>query len=536
MPLDHPACYRALSARDPRFDGVFFVGVTSTRIYCRPVCRARTPREASCRFFSHAAAAERSGFRPCLRCRPELAPGNSPVDATAILAEQAARAIAAGALNGGSVDTLAASLGITARHLRRTVADHLGVSPIALATTQRLLLAKRLLHETTLPVGQVAFAAGFESLRRFNAAFKGQYRLTPAALRRAVSVDDDTTHHHPGRPAGDHNAEGAGAPMLAGHLELTLAYRPPFDWESLIDFLGARAAPGAEGVTNGRYACTVRLPAPAAAGEQSAVAEELLGDVQVEMRSSASDRRGRREGGQQILVARVSPSLIPSLMPLLARLRDLLDLDANPSVIARHLVRGGLLESGAALGGVRVPGTLDGFALAVRAILGQQVSVRGATTLMGRLVEAFGAPYAGRDPALTRLMPTAAVLAALRTGDVALLGMPRARADAVLALARAVAGGGLSLTAGADATRTIRALTALPGIGDWTAHYIAMRALRWPDAFPANDLVLRRSAGNVTAGQLRTRAEGWRPWRAYAAMHLWRTAAAGTAATRTTTT
>lgn len=568
MPLDRPSCYRALTARDARFDGVFFVGVTSTRIYCRPVCRAKTPREGNCRFFSNAAAAERAGFRPCLRCRPELAPGNAPVDAGVVLAERAARAIAAGALNGASVEALAESLGVTGRHLRRAVVQHLGVSPIDLATTHRLLLAKRLLHESSLPVGQVAFAAGFDSLRRFNAAFKARYRLTPAALRR--EADEGSAHvvagartaASSGARAGTATAKHAGgrastsAPRrvavattpnverdvlaagdgmdaergAADDLVLALEYRPPLHWESLVGFLAARATPGAESVEQGRYAATVRLPAvlPSAESASATREREIVGHVVVEMRADDGRRpRGAtpHTAGRGTIVARISPSLVPVLMPLLARLRDLLDLDANPDVIARHLVRAGVVDSAAAFAGVRIPGTLDGFALAVRAILGQQVSVRGATTVMGRLVERFGEPYAGAHASLTRLMPTAARLAQSTTADVATLGMPGARADAVIALARAVVAGDVTLTPGADAGRVIKALTALPGIGDWTAHYIAMRALRWPDAFPANDLVLRRAAGNLTAAQLIKRAEPWRPWRAYAAMHLWRTSA-----------
>lgn len=525
MPLDRSSCYRALSARDARFDGVFYVGVTSTRIYCRPVCRARTPRATNCRFFSHAAAAERAGFRPCLLCRPELAPGNAPMDAAAVLAQRAARAIAAGALNDASVEDLAESLGVTARHLRRAVTGQLGVSPIDLATTHRLLLAKRLLHETTLPVAQVAYAAGFESLRRFNDAFKRRYRLTPAALRREVA--------------------GAGREEATAddHIELVLDYRPPLDWGSLIDWLAARATPGAECVEEGRYAATVRLPSSMVEGVRiDAVTgarghgSDIVGHVEIGMRygyrtgRKALSRRTTESGHTQgTIVARISPTLLPVLMPLLSCLRDLLDLDANPDAIARHLANAGAIASPSAFGGVRIPGTLDGFALAVRAIVGQQVSVRGATTIMGRLVERFGEPYVGGHLALNRVMPTAQCLARLATGDIASLGMPRARADAILALARAVAGGAITLTPGADAERTVRALITLPGIGEWTAHYIAMRALRWPDAFPANDLVLRRAAGNVTAAQLVRRAEAWRPWRAYAAMHLWRTATAPSA-------
>ena len=508
MPMDRSSCYRALRARDARFDGAFFVGVTSTGIYCRPVCRSKTPRVANCRFFSNAAAAERSGFRPCLRCRPELAPGNAPVDATRALADQAVRAITDGALTGHSIETLAQRFGVTSRHLRRAVTERLGVAPIELATTQRLLLAKRLLHESSLPVGQIAFAAGFESLRRFNAAFKQHYRLNPAALRRAAADSDMPVE-----------ADGA--------IELTLAYRSPIHWDALMTFLAARATPGVEYVESSRYAATVRLPGAPRAADGAAprgriVLSEVVGDVLVERRVAGA--RGQRTArANHEVVVRVSPSLVTALMPLLARVRDVLDLDANPDVIARHLAKAGLLAKPAQLAGVRIPGALDPFALAVRAILGQQVSVKGATTVMGRLVAAFGTPYAGGDPRLTRLMPTPHAIARLRTGDLATLGMPGKRADAVIALARGVVDGTLDLSPGADPARACAALTALPGVGDWTAHYIAMRALRWPDAFPANDLVLRRAAGNLTAAQLLKRAEAWRPWRGYAAMHLWRT-------------
>jgi AraC family transcriptional regulator of adaptative response / DNA-3-methyladenine glycosylase II len=608
MTLDRASCYRALTARDARFDGVFYVGVTSTRIYCRPVCRVKMPRAANCRYFSHAAAAERAGFRPCLRCRPELAPGNAPgnalVDATAQLAERATRAIAAGALNGGSLEALAGSLGVSSRHMRRAVAAHAGVSPIDLATTYRLLLAKRLLHETTLPVAQVAFAAGFESLRRFNASFKGRYRLSPAALRRDATTGEKTPPSaaaravaHDARLVTAHmvsartvtarpvtarpvtarpvtarpvtarpvtarpvtartvGARTVGAQSVAARpvklrrdassttesttdttqIDLTLEYRPPLDWDSLLAFLAARATPGAEYVDAGRYVSTVRITrsgathADARASRALAPVDVVTGHLEVALHAPRPARASRGRGATperagQVHV-RLSPSLLPVLMPLLARVRDLLDLDANPDAIARHLVQSGVAVSAQSFGGIRIPGTLDGFALALRAILGQQVSVKGATTVMGRLVTRFGEPYSAGDPRLTRLMPAAATIGACSTGDIATLGMPGARADAVIALARAVAGGALDLAPGGDVDRTMRTLTALPGIGDWTAHYIAMRALRWPDAFPANDLVLRRAAGNVTAARLLARAEAWRPWRAYAAMHLWRGAA-----------
>lgn len=489
MPLDHVSCYRALSARDARFDGVFFVGVTSTRIYCRPVCRARTPRRDNCRFFSNAAAAERSGFRPCLRCRPELAPGASPVEATSVLAEHAARRIADGALNEGGVDALAREFAVTSRHLRRSVQQHLGVSPLELATTHRLLLAKRLLHDTTLPVTQVAYASGFESPRRFNDAFKRRYRLAPSALRRAARAD-----------AAPERGGSADAVADAPAVTLALEYRFPLDWEALLAFLAVRATPGVEVVDGARYARSIRIGAH-------------VGEFSV--------ARGD-DGGRHTLAATISPSLLPVLMPLLARVRDLLDLDANPDVISAHLVAADLPVSPRLVAGTRIPGSVDGFELTVRAILGQQVSVKGATTLMGRFVEAFGERYRGDDARLSRLAPTAARVARATTREIAALGLPAGRAEAIRRLAIAVADESLVLAPGVDVHRTMARLTALPGIGDWTANYVAMRALRWPDAFPAGDLALRKAVGGATPGALLRVAERWRPWRAYAAMALWR--------------
>lgn len=492
MTLDNNSCYRALTARDPRFDGVFFVGVTSTGIYCRPVCRARTPRRTNCRFFSNAAAAERMGFRPCLRCRPELAPGASQIEATTALAEQAARRIAAGALNEGSVDELARELAVTSRHLRRSVQQHLGVSPIELATTHRLLLAKRLLHETTLPVTQVAFASGFESARRFNDAFKRRYRLAPGQLRRDARTDA-------GEVASPSDSDSLGGEMVT----LTLEYRAPLDWNALVGFLAKRAAPGVERVDGTRYSRTLHLSGH-------------TGHFSVE--PSPND------GRQTTLAASISPSLVPVLMPLLARIRDLFDLDANPDAIAAHLIRGGLPSDAETIAATRIPGSVDPFELTVRAILGQQVSVAGATTLMGRFVRTFGESYRDGGALFTHLAPTATRVARAAPSELASLGIPATRAEALRRLAVEVSSGNLSLApgGGGDVRRTMDALVALPGIGEWTANYVAMRALRWPDAFPAGDLVLRKAAGDMTPAALIKRAELWRPWRAYAAMALWR--------------
>ena len=488
MPLDTAGYYRALAARDRRFDGVFYVGVTSTGIYCRPVCRARTPRRERCRFFNNAAAAERAGFRPCLRCRPELAPGHSSVDAVGRLASAAASRIAEGALNSGDVESLARELGVGSRHLRRVLEREVGVTPVELAQTQRLLLAKRLLTDSELPVTEIAHASGFQSLRRFNALFRSRYLLNPTGLRRVHRSGD----------GGPRATIGHQAQRDDGAVVLSLSYRPPFAWEALLRFLAARATPGVESVEADQYVRTI------------AIGEHRGWVVAIHARSGDA------------LSVTVSASLAPMLMVVLARLRQLFDLDANPLDIDGHLSREGLGPLVRRTRGLRVPGAVDGFELAVRAILGQQVSVRGATTLAGRFVAAFGEPLSAGG-SLARLTPTAERVAEATIEQIAAIGLPRARAASIHTLARALADGDIHLTAGANALETMRRLTSLPGIGAWTAQYVAMRALRWPDAFPASDLALRRAAGTPTRAKLERAAERWSPWRAYAAMHLWST-------------
>jgi AraC family transcriptional regulator of adaptative response / DNA-3-methyladenine glycosylase II len=465
-PLDHDSCTRALEARDPRFDGVFFVGIRSTGIYCRPICPARTTLRKNRRFFSSAAAAERAGFRPCLRCRPELAPGLARVDAVPRLVQSAAARIAAGAMNGRDVEALARELGVTGRHLRRAMQTELGVSPIQLAQTHRLLLAKHLLTDTRLPVAQVAYASGFQSVRRLNALFRARYELNPKALRRRPMPSRDDAR-------------------------LTLSYRPPIDWDALLAFLAARATPGVESVDDGTYSRTVMIGGH-------------VGVVRVSHRAPA-------------IHVDVSASLVPVLMQVCARVRHLFDLDAEPDRIDAHLSKafGRKLRRG-----VRVPGAFDGFELAVRAILGQQVSVRGATTLMARLVERLGSRIEGQG-SLGFVAPTADCVAAATVSEIQAIGLPSARAATIHRLATAVAHGELHISPDADVREMTRRMLELPGIGPWTAEYVAMRAVHWPDAFPSSDLVLRRNAGNLTSAQLLRAAEKWRPWRAYAAMHLW---------------
>jgi AraC family transcriptional regulator of adaptative response / DNA-3-methyladenine glycosylase II len=475
MDLDPDHCYRSLHARDTRFDGLFYVGVTSTGIYCRPICPTRLPRRANCRFFANAASAEREGFRPCLRCRPELAPGGAPMDAVGRVAGLAVARIEAGALNEGSFDQLAAEFDISGRQLRRAIERHYGVAPVELAQTRRLLLAKQLLTETQIKVAEVAFASGFSSLRRFNHLFRSRYRLSPGALRRsqAPTTAPDT-------------------------VTLKLAYRPPLDWDGLLAFLVGRGAAGVEAAVERRYVRAVRLG------------------------SSAGWIAAGPAAGESALRVEVSLGLLPVLTPLLARLRRLFDLDANPQAIAEHLKADHRLRpSVERRPGLRVPGAFDGFELALRAVLGQQVTVKAATTIFGRCARAYGEPLPTPFEAVNCTGPRPALIAAADEDAIAGLGMPGARARTVLALARAVHDGHLRLEPGADPGRTVAALKELPGIGDWTAQYVAMRALRDPDAFPASDLGIYRALGVSKPRDALAAAEAWRPWRAYAVLHLW---------------
>jgi len=479
MELNPSRCYEAMKARDARFDGSFFVGVSSTGIYCRPVCTVRMPRQDNCSFFANAASAERAGYRPCLRCRPEIAPGQapavSPVDAVRTAARWAATRIEAGALNDGDFEALAAEYGLSSRQLRRDVEREYGVTPVELAQTRRLLLAKQLLTDSGLPMTQVATASGFGSLRRFNHLFKTRYGLSPGALRRGRDT----------------------APADAA-IVLKLAYRPPLNWTHLLGFLTGRGAAGVECVEDGRYWRTLRLGA-----HRGWLSAEPV-------------------PGQHVLRLRVAPSLLPALTPLLARVRALFDLDANPSVIEAHLRQHRVLRDIVRRqSGLRVPGATDGFELALRAVLGQQVTVKAATTLFSRFAEAFGEPAQTPCAGLRYFGPQAEVVAQASRERIIRLGLTSKRAETVLHLARACASGEVHLHAGAEPLMTIAKLDELPGIGAWTAHYIGMRALRWPDAFPHSDLGLMKALNLRKPKEMLAAAEAWRPWRAYAALHLW---------------
>jgi AraC family transcriptional regulator of adaptative response / DNA-3-methyladenine glycosylase II len=598
MTLDFDTCYRAVLARDARFDGRFFTAVTSTGIYCRPICPARTPARRNMRFFPHPGAAEAAGFRACRRCRPETSPGSPDWNVRADLAARAVRLIADGYVDEHGVTGLADRLAVTERHLRRLLLAELGAGPLALARTTRLQTARRLLAETSMPVTEIAFASGFASVRQFNASFQESYGQPPSALRPNAAAVARTGQHGPGAtgrraggmagpaagravgrtsaraasaasaasPAAGPGARYAGAPG-AGQpegtwLTLRLAGRPPLDSGALLDFLALRAVPGIEQVTGHTYRRTINTPGG------PGIIELLL------PAAAAADGQPRTRGagpvpGQVLLRARL-PRL-RGLGQVVSRCRQLLDLDADPQAINAVLAADDLLAPlVAARPGLRVPGAYDGFELAVRAVLGQQVSLAAARTFARRIAARYGgrlpaptggpaptrdrvptgdrvtpsdlagglagahvtgADLAGTDPrqggrargaagpadaAPTLLFPRAADLA---EADLSGLGLTTARQTTLRALATAVASGGLALDQGADPEETAARLAALPGIGPWTVAYILMRAVGDPDAFPASDLGLRRAVERLGGGP--GMARRWRPWRAYAAVHLW---------------
>jgi AraC family transcriptional regulator, regulatory protein of adaptative response / DNA-3-methyladenine glycosylase II len=461
--VEREAAYRAVRSRDRRFDGRFFVAVRTTRIYCRPGCPAPTPLLKNVQFYVCAAAAEAAGFRACLRCRPDAAPGSPAWRGVEVTVSRALRLIDDGGLDGDGVEALAARLGVGARHLRRLFAEHVGASPGQVALTRRVHFARKLLDETALPITQVAQAAGFASLRRFHASVRSAFGRAPRELRQSGGV--------------------AGERLL-----LRLPFRPPYDWTLLAAFLGARAVPGLERVDERGY-----LRAHGEGLVRVFPLDERALGLEVESGARPLDR-------------------------LAARARRVFDLDADPLEIAAVLsVDRRLRPSLKARPGLRVPGAWDGFELAVRAIYGQQVSVAGATRMLGKLVAAHGVPLLRPRDGVTHRFPTAAVL---RRADPSTLGVPRARGRALVALAEAVDDGRLVLDGSAPLDETLARLEELPGVGPWTAAYVAMRALGEPDAFPSGDLGLVRALG-VEARALARRAEAWRPFRAYAAMHLW---------------
>jgi AraC family transcriptional regulator of adaptative response / DNA-3-methyladenine glycosylase II len=490
MDLHPDACYRAVSTRDARFDGRLFVGVKTTGIYCRPICPARTPKRENVVFFASAAAAQEAGFRPCLRCRPETSPDTALWRGTANTVSRALVLIEAGALDTDSVEALADRLGLGERQLRRLFQQHLGASPLAVATTRRVHLAKQLIHETRLGMAEIALAAGFGSVRRFNETFQQLFGRPPSTLRR----------HRSGAPP-------------AERVAVRLAFRPPYDWEAMLSFLGARAIPGVEVVAPRRYARTITV-----GGEHGTLTVE----------PSARNQ----------LAVTIAVGQLRALPAIIARVRRVFDLAADPTAIAEDLGRDPVLAPlVAARPGLRVPGAWDGFELAIRAILGQQISVGAATKLAGKLVSRHGEalPEALRRDGLTHVFPAPAALAAT---DLASLGMPRTRASALSALAAAVVADPQIFGPRRSLDAAITQLRSLAGIGEWTAQYIAMRELREPDAFPTADIGLLRAMADASGrrpspAELLARAERWRPWRAYAALHLWAADAASATQART---
>ena len=472
-PVD--VCYRALASRDARFDGRLFVGITTTGIYCRPICPARSAKRENCRFFASAAAAQGAGFRPCLRCRPEISPDAAAWRGTSNTVSRALGLIAEGGCDGDAgVTALASRLGVGERQLRRLFDKHLGAPPVAVAQTRRILFAKQLIQDTGLTMSAVAEASGFGSVRRFNDAFRKLYGCTPRALRRSRSDTAAVT--------------------------VKLGLRPPYDWDRLIGFLAARAVEGVEIVESGRYARTIEIGGS-------------FGSIAV-------------VPGRGCLAATIRFPDVRALLGIVARLRRVFDLDADVAAIGEHLsCDQELAPLIAKRPGLRAPGGWDGFEMAVRAILGQQITVTGARRLAGKLVDLTSPPLAPEttgDERLCAVFPTAQRLA---EKDIAALGMPAARLRSLKALAVAAATDPHLLDPVGTHDEAVARLLALPGFGPWTAQYWALRALRDGDAFPAADVaLLRATCGDgprPPPQMLLSRAESWRPWRAYAAQHLW---------------
>lgn len=477
---NHEVYYAAMKSRDPRFDGRFFIGVHTTGIYCRPVCPAPNPKSENVSFYPTAAAAKKAGFRPCLRCLPESSPGTPEWDSASTSIAQALRMISAGYLNENSVDELAEELYLSSRQLRRLFEEHLGASPNEVAQTQRLHFAKKLINETNLNMTEVAFSAGYSSVRRFNTVIQKTYGRSPLSLRKGK--------------------KGARGVVEDGSLSLSLMYRPPYDWAGIINFLSARAIPGVERVTDRSYRRSVSVG-------------KARGVIKVQPHEK-----------KRALRLQVSPGLAQGLFSIVENVKRIFDLKAFPHEIADHLEKDGLLANlVAANPGLRLPGAWDGYELTIRAILGQQVSVKAANTLAGRIVKEYGErleePNGG---GLESIFPTPQRLAKAKLDKIGLTGQ---RAKAIRGVSRAVNSGELKFDGAATPEDTAAVLVSIPGIGDWTAQYVAMRALGNPDAFPSSDLGLRKAMSNgqglISPAVLRKKSEVWRPWRSYAAIYLW---------------
>lgn len=475
MNLDLQVCSGARLTRDPRFDGKFFIGVVGSGVYCRSICPAPTAKEKNVRYFPTAAAAAEAGFRPCLRCRPESSPGTPAWLGTSNTVSRALRLIGEGGLEDGGIEVLAERLGIGSRHLHRLFLKHLGATPMAVAQTRRLHFAKKLIDETNLQMNQVALASGFGCVRRFNAGIRKVYRRTPTQIRRLARQAEIQPDNH---------------------YQFRLHFRPPYHWQAMLDFLAARATPGVEVVEDGMYRRTISLHG------RDGYFEVALAE------------------GRDALLLRISFSDPQALFFIVERVRSMFDLNADWASIVQNLRSDPVLRAGVeADPGIRVPGCWSGFELAVRAIVGQQITVKGATAMAGRMATRFGKTLCG-PAGLTHIFPTPQVLANAPLGDIGLTG---ARVETIRALSRAVRTGKIRFEGGASSESFLNRLCEISGIGKWTAQYVAMRALGEPDAFPSSDLGLLRAMALENSHDLELRAEAWRPWRAYAAMYLWRT-------------
>jgi AraC family transcriptional regulator, regulatory protein of adaptative response / DNA-3-methyladenine glycosylase II len=479
MDLDWQVCSRARLSRDARFDGKFFIAVLTSKVYCRSICPAPTAKEKNVRYYPSAAAAAEAGFRPCLRCRPECSPGTPAWLGTPSTVSRALRLIAESGLADGGVEVLAERLGVGSRHLRRLFLQHLGATPSAVAQTRRLDFAKKLIDETTLPMSDVALASGFGCVRRFNAAIRKVYHRTPTQIRRI--------------------SRQSGLP-LENEYFFRLRFRPPYNWKGMLRFLAPRATPGVETVDSASYRRTISL-------------NGSHGWMEVSLDA-------RNDG----LAVRVQFGDPRSLFLIIERIRSMFDLNADWAAIAQGLAGDAVLAWRMdANPGLRVPGCWNGFELAIRAILGQQITVKGATALAGRLAKTLGQPFSAPG-GLTHLFPQPDVLA---DANLAGVGLTKARSETIRALARAVCEGRLRFDGIVDSQDFLAGMCEIPGIGKWTAQYVAMRALGEPDAFPSGDLGLLRALGLESPRELERRAETWRPWRAYAAMYLWSDCGAG---------
>ncbi len=480
--LDKTACYAALKAHDPRFDGHFFVGVSSTGIYCRPICRVKLPKEENCTFFLSAPAAEASGYRPCRRCRPELAPGLSLADSTSDLVQKAAMIIEENCLADMKIADLAAMLNVTDRHLRRAFSAQFGVTPVQYLQTRRLLLAKCLLADTELSITKVAFYAGFGSIRRFNDLFKKYYRATPSTFRnseKAMTENKET-------------------------ITLTLGYRPPYAWDELIEFLAERAIPGVELVKDRIYSRTVSI--------------RNRNDLYCGWISVTNKPKDNS------LSVTICCSLLPVLSRILAKIRRLFDLNCDPIEIYNKLSVLNELAPDICVPGLRLPGCFEPFEISVRAILGQQITVKAARTLAMRFAHAFGGTIRTPFEELQYLFPDSETICGLEhpiEDKLGPLGITSARARSIFVLAKAIETGSLHFTSEADPEAELEKLLKLPGFGPWTVQYIGMRAFSWPDAFPHTDYGVKKALANLTEKEILNKSREWMPWRAYAVLNLW---------------